>query len=85
MKPGYWMNETSGVLRPAVEAYLRGHAMTEDQIAALRTYLRQWITRGAWAPTDGLALLRAGVDELRSRQDISEWLEIALDEGIDPL
>jgi hypothetical protein len=33
-KPGYWMHETSGVLRPAVEAYLRDEPMTEAQIEA---------------------------------------------------
>lgn len=39
--PGFWMNETSGVLRPAVEAYLRREPMTPNQIAAMRAYLRQ--------------------------------------------
>lgn len=41
--PGYWMNETSGVLRPAVEAYLNGTEMTPGQIVAMRGYLRQWV------------------------------------------
>jgi hypothetical protein len=31
--PGYWMHETSGVLRPVVEAYLHGGPMTEADIA----------------------------------------------------
>lgn len=26
--PGYWMNETSGVLRPAVKAYLEHDELT---------------------------------------------------------
>jgi hypothetical protein len=26
--PGYWMNETSGVLRPAIEAYLNHDELT---------------------------------------------------------
>ena len=37
--PGYWKHETSGVLRPAVEAYLGGGPMTGSQIAAMRAYL----------------------------------------------
>jgi hypothetical protein len=39
--PGYWMYETSGVLRPAVEAYLAGGPLSEAHIAALCAYLRQ--------------------------------------------
>ena len=41
--PGYWMNETSGVLRPAIEAYLLEKDMTAQQIAAMRAYIRQWM------------------------------------------
>ena len=36
--PGYWMNEMSGALRPAVEAYLHDEPMTARQIAAFRAY-----------------------------------------------
>lgn len=82
--PNYWMNETSGVLRSAVEAYLRGRTMTPMQIEALRTYLRQWIM-GPWWPSDRLDELRQGVDDLTSRQAISGWLAKADKLGIDPL
>jgi hypothetical protein len=34
--PGYWRNETSGALRPAIEAYLQGGPMTESQIIPMR-------------------------------------------------
>src|SRR4029079_16075018 len=46
--PGYWMNEQSGVLRPAIEAYLRHQSKTPIQIATVRAYLRQWIGAPAW-------------------------------------
>jgi len=82
--PGYWMNETSGVLRPAVQAYLAGAEMSDEQIAAMRAYLRQWIESGLWF---GPAVpgLRATVDDLISRETIRMWLRIAEREGIDPL
>jgi hypothetical protein len=82
--PGFWMNETSGVLRPAVEAYLAGDGMTAEHIAAMRAYLRQWMEKGAWM---GPAIegLRKGVDGLTSREAIDRWLEDALAEGIDPI
>jgi hypothetical protein len=78
----YWMNETSGVLKPAVMAYLKGGELTAPQIAALRAYLRQWIMAGDWI---GAGLLRDDVDRLASRGEISAWLARALELGIDPL
>jgi hypothetical protein len=82
--PGYWMRETSGVLRPAVEAYLRGEAMTAMQIAAMRAYLRQWIIAPSWRG-DGIEDLRRRVQWLTSRADIRAWLDEAEALGIDPL
>ena len=82
--PGYWMNETSGVLRPAIVAYLAGTAMTSWQIAIMRSYLRQWIGAPAWLGPD-VAELRATVDGLTTRHDISAWLDLADRAGVDPL
>lgn len=82
--PGYWMWETSGVLRPAIEAYLFGDGMTPEQIAAMRAYLRQWIEAPAWRGFD-VHELRAGLDGLTTRQAIHEWLDLADSAGIDPL
>lgn len=81
--PGYWMYETSGVLRPAVEAYLSGAALSPAQIAALRAYLRQWIAAD-WHG-DGVIALRARIDTLADRHAIARWLADAIDLGIDPL
>ena len=91
--PGYWMDETSGILRPAVEAYFRHEALNEAQIAALRAYLRQWINSPVWdqnphaTETDRelLAELRHGVDRLLTREAIDLWLYEAVAIGIDPL
>lgn len=82
--PGYWMNETGGVLRPAVAAYLEGGSLSDSHIAALRAYFRQWIMRGDWLGSD-IHRLRRDVDLLTSRKAISAWLDRALEHGIDPL
>jgi hypothetical protein len=82
--PGYWMYETSGALRPAMAAYLQRDELTPSEIAAIRAYLRQWIMAPGFAGP-AIDALRASVDGLTSRQAISRWLDIALDEGIDPL
>lgn len=82
--PGYWKNETSGVLRPAVEAYLKGGPMTGEQIAAMRAYLRQWINAPGWvAPC--LPELRADIDNLTTWTAIDRWIHRAYAWEIDPL
>lgn len=80
---GYWMNETSGVLRPAIEAYLTGGDMKTEHIVAMRAYLRQWINGDfqGWR----VAELRREVDLLTNRAEITRWLAHAADLGIDPL
>jgi hypothetical protein len=84
MPPGYWMYEVSGVLRPAIQAYLENEAMTPAQIAAMRAYLRQWIMAPEWRG-DNIDLLRATVGSLATRKNIDSWLEVADHDGIDPL
>lgn len=81
--PGYWMDETSGALRPAVEAYLNGQEMTVGQIGAMRAYFRQWMDAPTWA--GDLLQLRADIEKLTDRRAINEWLNTALELGIDPL
>ena len=82
--PGYWMHETSGVLAPAVLAYLDGSPLSADQVVTLRAYLRQWIMSPAWRGDD-VDLLRADIDNLVDRGTLTAWLHRALDLGIDPL
>jgi hypothetical protein len=80
--PGYWLHETSGVLRPAVEAYLAGGESSAAHVATLCAYFRQWMEAAPWGGADEL---RAKVDGLTSRATIEDWLDQALDLGIDPL
>jgi hypothetical protein len=83
--PGYWRDETTGVLLPAVTAYLRLEPMSDAQIAALRAYLRQWIMAPVWQDCAALAELRERIAGLTFREAIDDWLNDALLEGIDPL
>jgi hypothetical protein len=80
--PGYWMNETSGVLRPAIERYLSGGPMTDEHVATMRAYLRQWIAADGWRDAGNL---RWSVDGLTSHAAITQWLDRAIEIGIDPL
>jgi hypothetical protein len=91
-EPGYWINETSGVLEPAVKRYLDGQLTPED-IPVIRAYLRQWAGASAWdanphLDADGakvLAKLRSRVDAITTCADIDAWLNLATDMGMDPL
>jgi hypothetical protein len=84
--PGYWKNETSGALRPAVEAYLNGEPLNDEQIAVIRHYLAQWIyARGFDGGGEGVGRLRDTLGGLKSRRAIKRWLDDALEAGIDPL
>jgi hypothetical protein len=81
--PGYWMNETSGQLRPVIENYLTGGRMSARDIAVMRNYLRQWMD-GPWKGPM-IEVLRTQIDEIIDRDDVARWLDRALDESIDPL
>ena len=84
--PGYWMHETSGVLRPAIEAYL-----CQDLILIVGKHHRDPRlpqAMGLHRPCGkdpGVEHLRARVDGLTTRRAIDAWLADALDAGIDPL
>jgi hypothetical protein len=89
---GYWMFETTGVLRPAVEAYLfTRDPLSEAHVAALRAYCRQWIE--LFEPPDGapeaerrvIERLRRMVNGLIDRNTINVWMMQATDIGADPL
>ena len=57
--------------------------MTLEHIAAMRAYLRQWMAAPWQGP--GIEALRAGIDDLTTKNAIHDWLLAALEEGIDPL
>jgi len=82
--PGFWMHETSGQLRPVIEAYLEGADLTARDVAVMRVYLRQWIAAPVWHGPE-IDALRAAIDDIANRADISRWLDRAMDAGIDPL
>jgi hypothetical protein len=81
--PGYWMNETSGALRPVVEKYLRGEQLEPYEIGLMRLYLRQWVGGAFHGPL--VAQLRRDVHSIATNAEIRDWLGRALDAGIDPL
>lgn len=82
--PGFWRNEHSGVLCPVVHAYLRGEGLNPVAIGVMRDYLRQWVMApGFHGPQ--IDMLRASVDKIGSDDTLEQWMDAAVDAGIDPL
>jgi hypothetical protein len=82
--PGYWADETSGVLRPIVERYLDGESLNTHQLGVLRAYLRQWIASDGFFGSE-VEWLRAHVSDITDMHTLHIWLERALEAGVDPL
>jgi hypothetical protein len=89
--PKYWRFETGGKLVPAIERYISRSRAEPDDVNLIRAYLRQWIDSPVW---DGgvdsetrvaLDNLRRKTRELRTRNDVDDWMADALDLAIDPL
>ena len=82
--PKYWRTETSGVLIPLMETYLAGEPLDQKQVITMRAYLRQWIYSPVWIGQK-IDTLRRRIDLIETNKDVRDWLELALDAGIDPL
>lgn len=98
--PKLWLDETSGQLRPVVQAYYDGKGLTTVSIALLRAYLVQWVDSPVWdlRPEQHtvasvvendyrteLKRLRRSVRKLQTAAEIREWLIAAGELGIEPL
>ena len=87
--PLFWMNESSGVLRDAVEALLEpAGELTPRQLALLKAYCIHWILAPCWAwpedapPRQGLVKL---VGDAADKPGLWTALEELFEWGIDPL
>lgn len=80
--PLYWMNETTGVMRSAVIAFLDGNA-TEKQLALVIAYCKAWVDCPVWE--GNLAGIRKSIREVKTSDELKWWIHEALEEGIDPL
>jgi hypothetical protein len=91
-EPNYWRYETTGVLQPAIDAFLAG-SMTPTQISVMRAYLRQWVDASVWdrnphnTPVDRarLAEMRQRVDGLTNFAAIEDFIADLTDDWMDPL
>ena len=95
--PKYWMYEAGGLLRPAMERYIRREPLSPLDLALIAAYLRQWVASSLWDtfPDDNdpgiaerqkeLQCLRKDAAELRDQDTIDAWVIRAVAFGMDPL
>jgi hypothetical protein len=80
----YWQNETSGKLEQSILKYFDGQDLQEFDIINLATYIRIWANFEYFDQTDGLQNLKKLAKAIATREDIKNWIDLALHEGIDP-
>ncbi len=73
--PRFWMEEQTGVLSAAVEAYLDGQRLKPDQLAAIKVYLKQYIERAVLAGAAKVPLLLSKIDKLKTTGDLERFAD----------
>lgn len=71
--PRFWMEETTGALSAAVDAYMNGERISTEQLQLLKLYLRQFIERALLAPEANRRLLLSKIDKLKTTADIENF------------
>lgn len=73
--PRFWMEETTGALSNAVDAYMNGERLSAAQIEAIKVYLRQFIERAVMAGGANKKLLISKIDKLRTIADVERFAD----------
>ncbi len=73
--PRFWMEETTGVLSQAVDAYMNGERLTPEQINVIKIYLRQFIERAKLSGAANKRLLLSKIDKLTKVGEIERFAD----------
>lgn len=73
--PRFWMEESTGVLHEAVDAYMNGERLSPAQIDVIKIYLRQYIERAKLAGAANRRLLLSKIDKLKKASDIERFAD----------
>ena len=79
--PRFWMEEQTGVLEQAVEAYMAGERLTEKHLAALKIYLKQYIQRAPLAGDASVPRLVQKIDRIKTTHDVENFADEAAEYG----
>lgn len=73
--PRFWMEETTGALGNAVDAYMDGEKLSPDQLSLIKIYLRQYIERALLAPDANKKVLLSRIDKIKSTADVERFAD----------
>lgn len=73
--PRFWMEETTGALNEAVDAYMNGERLPTEQLQLIKLYLRQFIERALLAPEANRKLLLSKIEKLKTTNDIENFAD----------
>ncbi len=79
--PRFWMEEQTGVLEDAVEAYMAGERLTAKQLAAIKTYLRQFIQRAPLAGPANVPRLLTQIERLKTTREVEDFADEVAEYG----
>jgi hypothetical protein len=75
--PRFWMEEQTGVLEEAVDAYFNGAHLTPRQLAVIKVYLKQFVERAPLAGDAKVHLLVQQIDRIKTTHDIENFADDA--------
>lgn len=73
--PRFWMEETTGALNEAVDAYMNGEKITATQLDVIKLYLRQYIERAVLSSDANKKLLLSKIDKLKTTADVERYAD----------
>jgi hypothetical protein len=79
--PRFWMEETTGALGDAVDAYMAGERLSAEQLDAIKTYLRQFIERAVLSGDANKKLLASKIEKLKTTADVERFADEASEYG----
>ncbi len=73
--PRFWMEEQTGALAEAVDAYMNGENLSTVQLNLIKLYLTQYIERAVLAGDANRPDLLGQITKLRTSRDIEEFAD----------
>ncbi|GAC1383843.1 MAG: hypothetical protein NVSMB42_01060 [Herpetosiphon sp.] len=73
--PRFWMEETTGTLAEAVEAYLNGERLRLPQLAVIKIYLKQFVERAVLTGDAKIPLLHSKIDRIKTAGDVANFAD----------
>ncbi len=82
--PRFWMEETTGQLAAAIEVYMRGEPLSDEQLELIKLYLRQYVERAVIAQDANRGKLLERIARLKRVEDVERLADALSDAGIEP-